>query len=54
MALPEGDILMIVESIPAPCKVIFLEFGTETDALHVHEPAGTTTVSPSLAEFIAA
>jgi hypothetical protein len=52
---PSGDeIVMIVTSIPAPCKVMFLLLiATAPVPVQVQLPAGTWTVSPVLAKLIA-
>jgi hypothetical protein len=44
---------MTVQSMPAPCKVIPFVLGMVTVVVQVQVPAGTTTVSPLFAEFIA-
>ena len=43
---------MMVCPMPAPCRVMPLLL-IETALVHVHDPAGTITVSPSTAELIA-
>jgi hypothetical protein len=48
------ELVITVESMPAPFRVIFFESGIVTPVVHSHVPDGTMTTSPVLAVSIAA